>query len=206
MIRRVILTISLVALTFLVWWKNAPVVTQVTIGDPVAIAELTALCDGDSGLANRLTSRLYPAVKIGRVHGRIGLETLDLFGDDAVYLFEEKPESFADLTKICQLEGNLFSASGGRWAGAVVQWATAGTLPVYLSKVESLTDEDRTILGEVPEALPLLISDTPIANRMLLRFTDRYDLLIVRRKASRGLEGLHIGSQTSKRVCGRMND
>lgn len=169
MVRKVILTSVLVALTFWLWWKNTPVVNHVTIGDPVAIAELISLCEGDSGLANRLISRLYPAIKIGRGHGRIGLETLDLFGDDAVYLFEEKPESFADLTRICQLEGSIFSASGGRWREAVVQWATVGTLPVYLSKLERLTDEDRTILGEVPEALPLLIADTPIANRMLMR-------------------------------------
>jgi hypothetical protein len=71
--------------------------------NPNSMSELVSLCEGDAMLANRLASRLYPAIKVGRNHGRVGLETLDLFGDDAIYLFEVKPKSFADLTGICQL-------------------------------------------------------------------------------------------------------
>ena len=173
MIGRLSLASLLIALTFWVWWRHTAVVTPVTDDETAATAELASMCEGDSMLAKRLTSRLYPAIKIGRTHGHAGLETLDLFGDDAVYLFEEKPESFAVLTEVSQLEGILFSTSAGRWRDAVIQWATAGTLPTYLKQLKLLTEEDRTILGDVPEALPLLISDTPIANRMLLKYAHR---------------------------------
>lgn len=156
-----------------VWWVNT---SDVETPDCIQteLAELDSLCEGDSLLAQRLNARLFPAIKIGRAHGRLGLETLDIFGDDAVFLFEKNPEAFSELKKISELEGSLFSASSGEWKQPVVQWATAGTLSRYLEKLNSLTDEETEILGIVPEALPLLIADnTPTANKMLQRFDHR---------------------------------
>lgn len=103
MLRRTLLSLTLVAMIFWIWWEKTakPHVPGKT--DTNSMSELVSLCEGDSMLANRLASRLYPAIKVGRNHGRVGLETLDLFGDDAIYLFEKKPKSFADLTGICQL-------------------------------------------------------------------------------------------------------
>ena len=169
MLRRTLLSLAVVAMIFWIWWEKTATPHVPGPTDTNSMSELVSLCEGDSMLANRLASRLYPAIKVGRNYGRVGLETLDLFGDDAIYLFEEKPDSFIELTAICRLEGRLFSLTGGRWRDAVLQWATAGTLNVYLSALQDLTAEDQLILSEVPESLPLLISDTPVANRMLLR-------------------------------------
>lgn len=155
------------------WMKvTEPSVTSDT-STAAAIHELSQLCGEDRILATRLTSRLYPAIEIGRQHGQMGLKTLDLFGDDAVYLAEKKPTAFMDLMTVAELPGAFFSSTTGRWRAAIVGWATAGTLPLYLEKLETLDDDDREILSEVPDALPLLFANTPIANRMMKRFGNR---------------------------------
>lgn len=149
------------------WWKTEPNPDYDV--DSAATAELRELCEEDEQLAGRLETRLYPAIEIGRQHGRAGLETLDLFGDDAIYLAEKQPDDFRELTRITRLDDDLFAATNGRWRQATLEWATAGTLGVYLKQLEALDADDRTILIDLPEALPLLIGKTPTANAMLKR-------------------------------------
>lgn len=156
------------AAVFLFWWMTEPAQKPFNL-DSDATDELRQLCGEDKQLAGRLESRLYPAIAIGREYQRAGLETLDLFGDCAIYLAEKQPDDFRELTQITRLDDALFAATNGRWRQAALQWATAGTLGVYLKQLDALDADDRIILIDLPEALPLLIGKTPTANTMLKR-------------------------------------
>ncbi|MEZ6128988.1 MAG: hypothetical protein R3C59_09915 [Planctomycetaceae bacterium] len=150
------------------WWMTDPTQESFDL-DSNATDELRQLCGDDKQLAGRLESRLYPAIAIGREYQRAGLETLDLFGDDAIYLAEKQPDDFRELTQVTRLDDDLFAATNGRWRQATLQWATAGTIGVYLKQLDALDPDDRIILIDLPEALPLLLGKTPTANRMLKR-------------------------------------
>ena len=136
--------------------------------------ELMTLCPNDPLLASRMaTERLYVALEVAKREGEAGLRTVDIFGDDAVYLFEQKPEIFRDLMQVEKLDGPLYSGTVGDWRKAVVEWAMAGTLRHYLSAVGKLDDQDQNLFRRVPQALPLLVVDAPIAKEMLRRYEAR---------------------------------
>ncbi len=151
------------------WWGTEPNAKSRANYDK-ATSELLTLCGHDELLASRLECRLYPAISIGRQYHRAGLETLDLFGEEAIFLAEKQPDDFRELTQITQLDDELFALTNGRWRQAVLQWATAGNLSIYLKQLDALDAEDRRILIDLPEALPLLIGKSPIANRMLKKY------------------------------------
>ncbi|MCH2130440.1 MAG: hypothetical protein MK179_14945 [Pirellulaceae bacterium] len=69
---------------FLFWWMTEST-RESFDSDSDATDELRQLCGEDKQLAGRLESRLYPAISIGQEYQRAGLETLDLFGDDATH-------------------------------------------------------------------------------------------------------------------------
>ena len=191
---------------FLFWRMTEPV--QESFGlDSDATDELRQLCGEDEQLAGRLESRLYPALVIGREYKRAGLETLDLFGDDAIYLAEKQPSDFRELTQITRLDDDLFAATNGRWRQAALQWAIAGTLGVYLKQLDALDADDRIILIDLPEALPLLIGKTPTANAMLKRHgVEAWQLLqMVDLRDSQSVERVALALRESGEPMLRMN-
>jgi hypothetical protein len=132
------------------------------------VAEIKELCPEDQLLASRMAAdRLYPALEIARKDGFSGLRAVDLFGDDAVYLFNKNRKGFLDLIAASELEGSLFASSVGPWRKAVVEWAMAGTLSHYLSCLHSLPEADRDLLSRFPQSAALLTTNAPKAKAML---------------------------------------
>ena len=132
--------------------------------------EIRELCPGDPELAARMCQeRLYVALRVARKYGREGLVALDVFGEDAVFLFERDPGSFEYLVSVPELEEPLDSALTGPWKEAVLAWALAGKLGHFLELVKSLGTQERAILQKVPGSLGLLQLRAPQAKRMLVK-------------------------------------
>lgn len=133
-----------------------------------AVAEIKRLCPDDPLLASRMAAeRLYVALDIARKDGTAGLRAVDLFGDDAVYLSAKNRKGFRDLIAATELEDSLFATSVGPWRKAVIEWAMTGKLEHYISRIGSLSEDDRQLLSRLPQSAPLLIADVPQAKEML---------------------------------------
>lgn len=144
--------------------------------DPRQIVEkeLQRLCPSDPLLASRMAAeRLYVALGIAQAEGYDGLRAVDLFGDDAVWLFQHRRNSFHDLKEVACLDGCLHAESVGPWRHAVLDWAMNGTLSHFISRLRGLSSEDADLFRQMPESLPLLCVDAPVAKEMLRKFGRR---------------------------------
>ena len=134
-------------------------------------AEILERCPDDRLLVSRLVSeRLYVAHSVAMKYETRGLRVIDVFGDEAVESFERQPSAFEDLMELFDLDGAMFAASVGPWQKAVLEWARAGTLRIYLDRVRRLSASEAELLRETPGCLPLLGVTAPTAHAMLAKY------------------------------------